>query len=333
MGRGQVRMLPVPELADQTRQNEALRPTTIQPIDRRVSTFEPMDIRVQPGAIDRRVEPGVPVEGVAPAPSRPGELEAEGAPVSGAPDIYAAMVRERGGTLARPIGPTGVQEGDEPGPAMLKARSVMAQPAPHVEMQRQIEAEREGVEPLPVPPEEVPTQPLRSFVGSEQSQLNEYLAEAEALLHAGRYYQAAGRYELARTVAPNNPLPLLGRSMALLAAGEYLTSAGNLFHAIRLFDSLALYDLDMKAFVPDLAMLDRRRADLEQRLERHEVYKLRFLLGYAEYCSGLERLGLGNLDKAAGDAPEELSYLQKFVDTLRSRHPDLTRPIDIDPGR
>ena len=245
--------------------------------------------------------------------------------------FLSAMVRQRGGSLVRPYGRPADTEERDTGSALLKGRSTVAQPVPRVEAQQRIEAEREAMLPS-VPPADVPAQPLRTFVGSEQSQLNEYLDEAEALLHAGRYYQAAGQYELARTVAPDNPLPLLGQSTALLAAGEYLSSANHLFHAIRLFDSLALYDLDMKAFIPDLAMLDRRRADLEQRLERHEVFKLRFLLGYAEYCSGLERIGLADLEKAVADAPEEWSYLHKFVDTLRTRHPDLTRPIDVKPG-
>ena len=338
MGQGQFRALPIPDLTNQARWDEALRPVGIQPVDMRVGKFEPLDRRVQPDLIDRRVGGGALDGGVGRGLVQPGEggfpmgeAGAEGAPGLGAPDVYSTMVRRSGGTLARPYGRPVDTEG-EPGSALLKSRSALAQPTPLAEIWGQVEAGLEATKPPRIQPEDVPAQPLKTFVGSEQTQLNKYLAEAEALLRAGRYYQAAGYYDLARMVALDNPLPPLGRAMSLLAAGEYLTSANNLFRAIRLFDSPALYNLDMKAFIPDLTVLDRRRADLERRLEQHEVFRLRFLLGYAEYCSGLEKLGLASLEKAMVDAPKDLSHLRKFIDTLRSRHPDLTRPIDANSG-
>jgi len=339
MGQGQFRALPIPDLSNQAKWDEALRPVGIQPVDMRVGKFEPLDRRVQPDLIDRRVGGGALGGGVGPGSVQPGEgvspmgeAGAEGASDPGAPDVYSAMDRRSGGTLARPYGRLGDAEEGEPGSALLRGRSALAQPTPLAEIRGQVEAGPEATKPPRLQPADMLAQPLKTFVGSEQTQLNKYLAEAEALLHAGRYYQAAGYYDLARMVAPDSPLPPLGRAMSLLAAGEYLTSANNLFRAIRLFDSADLYNLDMKAFIPDLTMLDRRRADLERRLERHEIFKLRFLLGYAEYCSGLEKLGLANLEKAVADAPKDLSHLRKFIDTLRARHPDLTHPIDVDSG-
>jgi len=161
--------------------------------------------------------------------------------------------------------------------------------------------------------------PLKTFVGTEESVINAYLAQAETHLKNGQYYRAVTAYDLARVVDVRNPLPLMGRSMALLVAGDYLTSANDLFHAIRLFESLARFQIDLRAFVPDLDALDRRRADLEQRLESYDDFRLRFLLGYAEYCSGLETIGLVNLRKAAQSAPEEMEAVRRFVDILDQR--------------
>ncbi len=130
---------------------------------------------------------------------------------------------------------------------------------------------------------------------------------------------AADAYSMAHSIDNRNPLPLVGRSMALLAAGDYLSSANDLFQAIRLFESLARFDVDLKQFVPDLRALDRRRAYLEQRLQTFDDFRLRFLLGYAEYSSGLTDIGLANMKKAAESAPPQLDAVRRFVDLLEVR--------------
>jgi len=158
---------------------------------------------------------------------------------------------------------------------------------------------------------------LRTFVGTEQSQVNNYLAQAEELLKTGQYYQAAKIYDFARAVDMDNPLPLLGGGIARLAAGEYMTSINSLFQAIELFDMLGRFKLDLTAFVVDLKALDKRRAYLERRLEMYDDFRLRFLLGFAEYYSGMEELGLQNLSKAVEYVPEEMAGVHRFVNTLK----------------
>ncbi len=167
---------------------------------------------------------------------------------------------------------------------------------------------------------------LKTFVGDGPAPVNTYLEQAERALKSGQYYKAAGTYDLARASDPGNPLPLLGRAMALLAAGEYMTSATNLFLAIRQYEPLAYYRIDLQAFVPDLRMLDRRRAELEQRLAQGDDFRLRFLLGYAEYCSGFMDLGLTNMSKAAQAAPEEFVEVRRFVRILGQLNSTQTQP-------
>jgi hypothetical protein len=174
----------------------------------------------------------------------------------------------------------------------------------------------------------VATEPLRTFVGTEASRLNRYLADAEELLKSGQYYSAADQYDLARAVAPRNPLPLLGQSMSLLGAGDYMSSAASLFRAIRMYESLAEFTIDMTAFMPDIEVLDRRRADLENLLAGFEDYRLRFLLGYAEVSSGLGDVGLADLEKSARGAPAGMESLGRFVEALRRRTVGPDAPID-----
>jgi hypothetical protein len=168
--------------------------------------------------------------------------------------------------------------------------------------------------------------PITSFVGQGESEINKRLERAEELLAEGQYYKAADQYNFARVLDPENPLPRLGRAMAFLGAGNYMTSANNLFAAIQMFSPLAYFDLKMDAFMPDLRLLDRRRAELEQRLKSHEDFRLRFLLGFTEYYSGLKEIGLKDMQKAAEDFPEELAPVQRFVEILQRRQ--TTQPAD-----
>ena len=115
--------------------------------------------------------------------------------------------------------------------------------------------------------------------------------------------------------------------MALLAAGEYVSSATSLFQAIDAYKGLADFPVDLAAFVPDVKVLDRRRADLERQLESRENFRLRFLLGYAEYSSGLQKIGLENMTIAASAAPADQEHLRRFVQSLAMR------PVGAGSGR
>jgi len=157
--------------------------------------------------------------------------------------------------------------------------------------------------------------PIRSFVGQGESLLNRYLARAEAALRDGRYYSAAATYSAAQALDPGNPLPLLGRAHALLAAGEYVNAAHQLIKAVTIFPDIAQFKLKLGELVQRPADLERRRADLEQRLERNENHNLRFVLGYIEYFTGLPQFGRPNMVKAAESFPPNAG-LQKFISML-----------------
>lgn len=165
---------------------------------------------------------------------------------------------------------------------------------------------------------EVISRPVTSFAGKGQDELNRYLMSAETYLRSGEYYNAAGQFGLASQVAPDNPLPLIGRGNALAAAGDYVSSVLFLQRGIARFPDIVAFDLDLPALVGGKDVFDLRRADLEKQLARVDSYELRFLLGYLEYYSGLRDVGLKELRKAAEKAPRG-SIISKFPDLLTGK--------------
>lgn len=141
--------------------------------------------------------------------------------------------------------------------------------------------------------------PIRSFVGSDANALNDELLKAEAFMEIGEYFDAANRYERASRLAPGNPLPVIGRGHAALAAGDYLSAAVQLLRGLEMFPQIAGFRVDLKRLLGGGEIVDIRRSDIMKELGRHEDPRLRFLLGYIEVHSGNTRLGLENLEKAA----------------------------------
>ncbi len=232
------------------------------------------------------------------------------------PDYVAVMLRARAAGLPgeAPIAPGLSPPGTEP-PPTLSPRPVPADLSPgsslpdpdsrlSPRMQRAARWARDALRT-----------PIRSFAGTGDDQVNRHLLAAEAAMRSGNFYTAAGEFALAATWAPDNPLPLLGRGHALAAAGEYVSAALFLTRGIGRFPDIVAFDLDLPALVGGRDVFDRRRADLEQQLARHDTCEMRFLLGYLEYYSGLRDIGLKNL-RAAAEKAAPGSVIARFPEML-----------------
>ncbi len=162
--------------------------------------------------------------------------------------------------------------------------------------------------------------PLRTMTGQGPSAVNDQMLKAESLMDIGHYAEAVDRYEAARVLDPTNPLPLLGKGLALLAQGNYQSAAQTLIQGIALADrtpglaGALLRRLDLSDLMGSGEIIDIRRADLMRQLELRETPELRFLLGFLEYHSGDRQRGLENLKRAAADP---------HADALIGRYPDL----------
>jgi hypothetical protein len=158
--------------------------------------------------------------------------------------------------------------------------------------------------------------PLQTFVGRSATLVNDELGKAETAMALGRYYDAVRHYERVRILDPANPLPLIGKGHALLAAGEYVSAATSLINGLERFPELARFQVDLQVLMGGGEVVDIRRADLMKQLERREDPQLRFLLGYLELHAGMTEFGMQNLEKAAGEA-EPGSLIRRYPDMVR----------------
>jgi len=160
--------------------------------------------------------------------------------------------------------------------------------------------------------------PLQTFAGDDATAVNQELLKAETAMDMGRYYEAVRRYERARMIDSTNPLPLLGKGHALLAAGEYVSAAVNILAGLERFPSVSGFQVDLTALIGGGEIVDIRRADLMKQLERNEDPQLRFLLGYLEMHSGMAPSGMAHLEKAAGNALPG-SMIQRYPGTVKHK--------------
>jgi hypothetical protein len=158
--------------------------------------------------------------------------------------------------------------------------------------------------------------PVRSFAGAGEAPINDAMREAELLMSQGRFFDAAARYQQAQAYDPLNPLPLIGRGHAMLAAGDYLQAAIYVVRGLERFPELSRFTVDLQTLLGGGEVVDIRRADLVQQLRVREDVRLRFLLGYLEYHGGVRESGLENLEKAAAGA-EPGSIIFRYPTMLR----------------
>ncbi|MBN1806403.1 MAG: tetratricopeptide repeat protein [Sedimentisphaerales bacterium] len=118
---------------------------------------------------------------------------------------------------------------------------------------------------------------------------NHHFQEAQDHLQRGRYYVAVDSFAMALIYKPNDPLCLAGRGHALLAAGEYISSALFLSRAIEAYPEYAGTRINLAVMLGGPNILDVRIADIKEWQQRSGSGQLDFLLGYIYYRTG--RLG------------------------------------------
>jgi tetratricopeptide (TPR) repeat protein len=158
--------------------------------------------------------------------------------------------------------------------------------------------------------------PVETFHGRGDSALNNELLKAESLLEIGEYYEAVRRYEVAQRLDPLNPLPLIGKGNAFLAAGEYSSATGALIRGFERYPELVEFNFDLTALMGGREIVDIRRADIMRRLAGRDDARLRFLLGYLEYYAGNRESGMANLERAA-ELDQGSSIISRFPAILR----------------
>lgn len=119
-----------------------------------------------------------------------------------------------------------------------------------------------------------------------EDKFSRHMLDAENHLRAGRYYKAADSFGLALVYRSNDPQALAGRSHALFAAGEYVSSALFLSRALAVRPEYAKNRADFVTLLGGPNRLARRVADIEEWFARSGSAQLQLLLAYVYYQTG-----------------------------------------------
>ena len=156
----------------------------------------------------------------------------------------------------------------------------------------------------------------KTFASFSEDKFNQHMRAAEDYLKQGKYYRAADAYTLASIYKQDDPLAYAGKSHALFAAGEYMSSALFLSRALDIFPEYVRFKIDIEAMAGDRDKLESRIADVEQWLKRSNAAELQFLLGYVYYQMGRLERAKGVIDAAYEKMPESSAVivLKKAID-------------------
>jgi tetratricopeptide (TPR) repeat protein len=172
--------------------------------------------------------------------------------------------------------------------------------------------------------------PFETFASFSEDKFNQNMRAAELYLKQGRYYRAADAYTLASLYKPDDPLAYAGKSHALFASGEYMSSALFLSRALQIFPEYARFKIDIEAMVGDRDKLESRVVDVEEWLGRSGgAPELQFLLAYVYYQMGRPQLAKEAIDAACEKMPQAPAVLalKKAIEDSQTADKDSSQRI------
>ena len=155
----------------------------------------------------------------------------------------------------------------------------------------------------------------QTFAVQSKDKFNELMAAGERYLKESKFYKAADAYTLAAVYQDDNPLPYAGKSHALFAAGEYMSSAFYLARAIEIWPDFLRFKVDFRKLF-DKDLIENRIADVSQWQEKTDSPELLMLLGYVYYQTDRLEQAQMSINGAMVKMPESkaIKMLDKVVD-------------------
>ena len=155
----------------------------------------------------------------------------------------------------------------------------------------------------------------KTFASYSKDKFNYYMRQAEERLKEGRYYSAADSYTMANVFKADDPLAFAGKSHALFAAGEYLSSSLYLSRAIETFPEYVMFKVDLAAMIPDKDVLENRIIEATEWQDKSNSAELQFLLGYVYYQLDKINEAKMAIDSAVEKMPESkaAAILKKVI--------------------
>ena len=163
--------------------------------------------------------------------------------------------------------------------------------------------------------------PYETFASFSEDKFNQHMRAGEQYLKQGKYYRAADAYTLASIYKPDDPLAYAGKSHALFAAGEYMSSALFLSRALQIFPEYAQFKIDIEAMVGNRDKLESRIVDVEDWLKRSGAPELQFLLAYVYYQMDRPERAKEAIDAACEKMPQAPAViaLKKAIEMADSK--------------
>jgi hypothetical protein len=156
----------------------------------------------------------------------------------------------------------------------------------------------------------------KSFAAFSDDKFNQYISSAESYMKQGRYYRAADAYTMAAVYKPKDPLGYAGKSQALFAAGEYMSSSLFLARALEIFPDYAKAKIDLVGMIGDKDTIENRILEAREWRERSQSGELEFLLSYV-YCQ-MDRMEFARqmIESATKKLPDSpaVAAMKKAVD-------------------
>ncbi len=149
----------------------------------------------------------------------------------------------------------------------------------------------------------------KTFASFSNDKFNRHLRAGEDYLEQGKYYRAADAYTLASIYKPSDPLAYAGKSHALFAAGEYMSSALFLSRALEIFPEYTRFKIDIEGMLGDRDNLESRVADVEQWQKVNDSGELQFLLADIYHQMGREENAKRAIVSAYEKMPESAAVL------------------------
>ncbi len=212
-----------------------------------------------------------------------------GAPVQSDSDLANAVQDLGGGTSlspnpAQPVGTERALISVEPAPGTAPSQGEV--PPTHAFIPaspgaaQTIKAQPKSSSPAPSPSAGSPAPKPARVVLPPDTPFDRHMRSARLSMQQGQYARAAETFSLAAACNPKDVRPLLGRSHALFAAGEYLSSAVYLAKAIEFDPRYVLQKSDLLESVGGPDVFVQRITDLEKRAKAGDAPMLQLLLAY-----------------------------------------------------
>jgi Flp pilus assembly protein TadD len=149
----------------------------------------------------------------------------------------------------------------------------------------------------------------KSFAAYSNDKFNRYMKAGEDYMKQGRFYRAADSYTIAIAYKPDDPLGYAGKSHALFAAGEYLSSSLFLARALEVFPDYAKLKIDLVAMLGDKDLIEKRLIEAKEWANLSKSGELAFLLSYIYYQLDRMEFARQSIEFAAEQMPDSKAVL------------------------